>query len=191
MELRLLWTRLPPIVPAGSIGCASNEDEPGYKHNSLHSRLVIWVTRTSHNTPWDSRTGDVSRREAETRRARIPFLCASASPRETFPGPTEGNVSRGAAENAEGKAIRTERRLWRSAAGMQTGPILFLLRALASSRETFSGSHFYAVHNTLTAPTRHAGGRARRTRSGSVSTHNASQSAQHRALLPSTALGGH
>ena len=118
----------------------------------------------------------------------------SAPPRlsaRLFPGPPEGNVSRGAAENAEGKAIRTERRLWRSAAGMQTGPILFLLRALASSRETFSGSHFYAVHNTLTAPTRHAGGRARRTRSGSVSTHNASQSAQHRALLPSTALGGH
>ena len=87
--------------------------------------------------------------------------------------------------------MRTERRLSRTVAGMQTGQILFLLRALASSRETFSGSHFYAVHNTLTAPPRHAGDRSRRTRSGSVSTHNASQSAQHRALLPSTALGGH
>ena len=142
-------------------------------------------------TPWGSRKGIY--RAEKLRRGEPESLFSAPPPLRVrlFPGPTEGNVSRGAAENAEGKAIRTERRLWRGAAGMQTGQILFLLRALASSRETFSGSHFYAVHNTLTAPTRHAGGRARRTRSGSVSTHNASQSAQHRALLPSTALGGH
>ena len=81
--------------------------------------------------------GNVSRRDAEARRARFLFLSVSASQREMYFG-----VPRKRMHHAEGKTMRTEQSLSHTDAGTPSTRILSLLRALASSREIFPGPGF-------------------------------------------------